>query len=285
MHPVTNAFRCQGRRVDASQLEWLQHWIGEHPDWSRKRLARELCGCWQWQDPGGRLQDFAARSFLLKLEARGLIGLPVLQRSRRRPVRKADALVGWEEPAVIETSLSDLQPVHLESVMPSSAAARRWAFFLDRYHYLGWRLVGKNVGYLASDRQGRELACLLFGAPAWRSEARDQHLRWNSAQRAAQLYRVANNTRLLILPWVRVAHLASQVLGQAVRRIDSDWQAKYGHGLDWLETFVDTRRYGGTCYRAANWTWVGQTTGRSRQDRHHTVRVSPKAVYLYCLKR
>jgi hypothetical protein len=145
-------------------------------------------------------------------------------------------------------------------------AARRWAFYLHRYHYLGLRVVGENLGYLVADTAGREVACLLFGAAAWRCAARDQALGWSEAQRRQGLSRLANNTRFLILPWVRVPHLASAVLGAAARRIGADWQAKYGHGLDALETFVERGRFAGTCYRAANWRCVGSTRGRSRQD-------------------
>lgn len=269
--------------MDAQQVQWLRDWIAEHPDWSRKRLARELCLCWEWRNERGRLKDFAARSFLLKLEARGLIALPALQLHQRRPPRQVKRLSAWREPSALEAPLSQLRPVKLERVLAGTAAAQRWAFYLDRYHYLGWRVVGENAGYLAYDCQGRELACLLFGAPAWRCRVRDQYLKWSAAERAAGLSRVANNTRFLILPWVRVPHLASHVLGQVTGRINVDWQAQYGHGLEWLETFVDTQRFQGTCYRAANWRYVGQTTGRSRQDRNHTLRVPSKAVYLYPL--
>jgi len=126
---------------------------------------------------------------------------------------------------------------------------------------------------------------LLFGAPAWRCQARDAFLNWSAAERAAQLPRLANNTRFLILPWLEVPALASHVLGQVTRRIRTDWQQKYGRELWWLETFVDTERYSGSCYRAANWRYVGQTAGRSRQDRHHRLSVPCKAVYLYPLRR
>jgi hypothetical protein len=278
-------FYCQGRLVDERQLQWLQGWIQEHGDWSRKRLAQELCVCWEWRNARGRLKDFAARSFLLKLHARGRIELPVLRRQmrRRRPV--VQALSCWEEPAVMESSLGALQPVQVLTVVPGSDAAKRWAFYLERYHYLGLRVVGENVGYLVCDRQGRDVACLLFGAPAWRCQVRDRFLNWHPAEHSARLCRMANNTRFLILPWVRVPHLASHALGRTVRRINADWQAKYGHGLDWLETFVDTQRYRGVCYRAANWRAVGHSTGRSRQDREHRLQVSRKAVYLYDLHR
>jgi hypothetical protein len=164
-------------------------------------------------------------------------------------------------------------------------AARRWAFYLTRYHYLGLRVVGENVGYLARDEGGRDLACLLFGAAAWRCASRDEALGWSEEQRREQLGRVAGNTRFLILPWVKVPHLASHLLGRVVRRIGADWRERYGHDLDWLESFVERGRFRGTCYRAANWRRVGVTQGRSRQDRERRLQVPVKEVYLYRLRR
>jgi hypothetical protein len=273
----------QGRTVDAAQIQWLQDWLAAHPEWSRKRWAQELCRCWDWRHERGRLQDFAARSFLLKLERKGVLQLPPLQVQQRRASRRVAALADWTEPPLWPAPLRQLQPLALHVIQAGTEAARRWAFYLDRYHYLGLRVVGENLGYLAVDRQGREVACLLFGAPAWSCRVRDAFLGWRAEARRAQLARLANNTRLLILPWVRVARLASQVLSQVARRISADWQDQYGHGLQWLESFVDTERYRGTCYQAAHWRYVGLTTGRSRQDRQQLLRVSRKAVYLYRL--
>jgi hypothetical protein len=279
------AFCVQGRWVEQAQMERLGAWIQEHPDWSRKRLARALCEQWDWRDARGRLKDFAARSFLLKLEARGWIRLPALRLEKRRARKPPTVPEGWREPPPREATLREIRPVRLERIVAGTPAATRWAFWLDRYHYLGLRVVGENVGYLAYDRQHRELACLLFGAAAWRCAPRDSWLQWTSEERRTRLGRLANNTRLLILPWIRVPHLASHLLGLAARRIQTDWQQKYGHGLDWLESFVDTERYSGTCYQAANWWRVGLTRGRSRQDRDHRLCVSPKAVYLCPLHR
>ena len=274
----------QGRRIDAAQMAWLSGWIQEHWQWSRKRLARELCHQWQWVDGRGRIKDFAARSLLLKLEARGLVKLPALRLYNRRTRRPPPRWGSWREPPAWEAALAEIAPVRMEPVGPGSQASQRWGFYLDRYHYLGLRVVGENMGYLAVDRQGRDVACLLFGAAAWRCGARDRKLGWSSAERRQRLERVVNNTRFLVLPWVRVKHLASYVLGQVARRIDRDWRQKYGHGVDWLESFVDRERYRGRCYRAANWVCVGQTQGRSRQDRDHDLRVPVKDVYLYALK-
>ena len=126
-------------------------------------------------------------------------------------------------------------------------------------------MVGENLGYLVSDRHERDVGCVLFGAASWRCAPRDRHLGWSGSGPTEGLSRAANNTRFLVLPWVRVPHLASHILGAVARRIDRDWQQKYGHGLDWLESFVDRERLAGSCYRAANWQCVGQTQGRSRQ--------------------
>lgn len=275
----------QGHWVEPEDVVWVRRWVDEHPRGSRKGLARELCRRWDWVDGRGRLKDFAARSLLLKLEEQGHLRLPPLQVNKRRAPRQAPRWPGWEEPARWESSLARLQPLRVEPVRVGSSEAQRWAFYLHRYHYLGLRVVGENLGYLASDAAGREVACLLFGAAAWRCAPRDRALGWSEAERHSGLARLANNTRFLVLPWVRVPHLASAVLGAVARRINADWQAKYGHGLEALETFVERDRFAGTCYRAANWQWVGTSRGRSRQDRDHTCSVPLKDVYLYRLER
>jgi len=222
-------------------------------------------------------------SLLLKLEAQKFITLPPLQESKRRPRRGVVALAHWQEPPALGAVLEQLQPLRLELVKAGTADQRAWAFYLERYHYLGLRVVGENVGYLVRDNRQRELACLLFGAAAWCCASRDRALGWGPKERQERLSEIANNTRFLILPWVRVPHLAGHVLGRVARRIDEDWREKYGHGLRWLETFVERERFAGTCYRAANWQCVGQTQGRSRQDREHCTRVPVKDVYLYGL--
>jgi hypothetical protein len=274
----------QGRRINAAEMAWLAGWMQAHPHGSRKRLARELCQRWQWVDGRGRLKDFAARSLLLKLEARGLLELPLLRLYNRRTRPPPPTWAGWQEPLRWEAELAEIAPVEVTPVLPGTEAIERWGFYLHRYHYLGLRVVGENLGYLAADRHGRDVACLLFGAAAWRCAARDRRLGWTAQERREGLPGVVNNTRFLILPWAGVKLLASHVLAQTARRIDADWRQKYGHGVDWLETFVDRERYRGSCYRAANWECVGQTRGRSRQDRDHDLRVPVKDVYLYALK-
>jgi hypothetical protein len=240
---------------------------------------------WDWRNGLGRLKDFAARSFLLKLAERELIELPPVREYKR----SGPQTVGWVKadsehtPEPLCAELEQVRPVQLDWVEAGSDWARRVAFYLDRYHYLGWHVVGQNIGYLARDSSGQDLAVLLFGAAAWRCAPRDRHLDWSESERLIGLHRIANNSRFLILPHVRVPHLASHLLALVARRINADWQQKYGHGLDWLESFVEVGRFRGTCYQAANWRCVGQTRGRSRYDRDRTLSVPPKAVYLYRL--
>ena len=277
--------RCvQGRWIGAQEILQLRQWIEQRPQWSRKRLAKGLCEQWDWRDGRGRLKDFAARSLLLKLEARGQIKLPALQENKRRDPRRVAALPLWEEPGLRSVTLAQVQPLRVRLIQSGTAEGKRWAFYLQTYHYLGLRVVGENIGYLIEDRQGQDLACLLFGAAAWRCAVRDEFLGWDGQERASRLSGIANNTRFLILPWVRTASLASHVLGLVTRRIAADWQEKYGHRLQWLETFVELGRFTGSCYRAANWRAVGPTQGRGRQDRRHQHSVPVKGVFLYWLK-
>jgi hypothetical protein len=185
----------------------------------------------------------------------------------------------------LAASLASLQPVRVQPVTPPSAAARLCRCLLPRYHYLGLRnCVGENLQYLARDRTGRPLACLLFGSPAWKAAARDQWLGWTEEQRRRHLGELTNNTRFLILPWVRVRHLASHLLALVTARLSDDWQQKYGHPIYLVETFVEQPRFAGTGHRAAGWRPVGRTTGRTRNDDGRRPRTSPRAIYLKVLR-
>jgi hypothetical protein len=279
--------RCQGRRISREQLLWLGQWIADHPQWSRKRLSRELCQEWDWRNGRGQIKDFAARSLLEKLAGRGLVVLPALQlrSSHPRPKPAAGLPMDWAADLIWEP-LGQLAPLQWIVPVAGMAEAKSFDAYLQSYHYLGLRVVGQNMKYLVRDKQGRDLACLLFGAAAWRAGARDRFVGWDQGQRAAALHFLANNTRYLILPWVKVAGLASHLLGQVGRRLSADWQAKYGHPIYLLESFVERGRFGGICYRAANWLWVGGTRGRGRQGANPMEPTQPvKDVYLCPLTR
>jgi hypothetical protein len=201
-----------------------------------------------------------------------------------RQARALDQVL--EEALPIAAALSALQPVELHVLPAGSAAERRAEAQLARFHYRGFdRPVGAHLYYLGVDRAGRELALMLLGAAAWRCAARDRWLDWDEAQRRSRLSQVANHARFLLLPGVQVPHLASHLLGLLTRQVVRDWRRRHGHQLLALETFVESGRFAGTCYQAANWQWVGQTQGRSRQDRQHRLQVGVKEVYLYGLQR
>jgi len=275
----------QGRDLHESDLVEIRDIILAHPCWSRRRLAVELAQVWNWRTATGQVKHFAAYSLLRKLEQRGCITLPALRRKfyPRLPLRFAPNSEPAVRPTIIE-ALTNLLPLSLEIVRAGHPDCILFSRYLACYHYLSYRgAVGENLGYLVRDRQGRELACVLFGAAAWKTQPRDAWIGWDPLTRARKLSFLTNNTRFLILPWVRAPHLASHILGRITRRLANDWRAKYNHPVYLVETFVDRELFKGTCYRAANWSCVGQTKGRSRQDRFRTLHVPVKDIYLYPL--
>lgn len=223
----------------------------------------------------------AARSLLLKLQDRGLITLPTKRRTTVNRMKVTRAVEVFDSDA-IECSLRDLGSLEVREVSRDKPARRQLASALSQHHYLGYRgTVGENTQYTVTDARGRLLACLVFGSSAWKCQERDQWIAWTREQREKNLNLTTNNTRFLILPWVKVPHLASWILGRIVRRLSRDWQNKYGHPIFLIETFVEKDRFKGTAYRAANWLRVGSTRGRSRQDRDQTLQVPVKEIYIY----
>jgi hypothetical protein len=277
----------QGRWIGNDELAQIRALLTEHPRWSRWRLSRHLAQQWQWRSSSGQLKDMAARTLLLKLHERELIELPARKRQPARRVPNQDFdLFDSVRPAPVESSLAGVLPLQIQVVESGQSDYRLFQRYLVQHHYLGYGgPVGENLGYLARDPQGRELACVLFGAAAWKAASRDKWIGWSASQRARALHLIANNCRFLVLPWVRIACLASCLLGHIARRINGDWQRKYGHPLYLLESFVQVDRFAGTCYRAANWMEVGRTVGRTRQDRYTTIQAPIKAVYLYPLHK
>jgi len=279
--PVDQPLVIQGRALRPADLGLIRGWLQAHPSSNRTRLSRELCEAWNWRNGAGRLKDMAARSLLLKLEARGEIQLPPRRTASVNGLRNRQALWIEHEAEVLEGPLNHFQPVGIQLVAEGSCEGRLFKFLLQRHHYLGLRnCVGENLKYLARDGRSRVLACLLFGSAAWKAAARDQWIGWSPEQRARRLSLVTNNTRFLILPSVRVPHLASHLLGRVAARLSLDWQHKYGHPIYLLESFVEQPRFAGGCYRAAGWVQVGLTTGRTRNDDGRKPRVARKALYL-----
>jgi hypothetical protein len=279
----------QGRTLSGDDLALVRALIAQHSDWHRTALSRHLCELWNWRNGAGRLKDMAARTLLLKLQARGLIDLPPPQRRTARPCARPpesfqpELLAATATP--IHCSLDLVQPLRLELVQDLQSR-RRLGGLLAQYHYRGFNgAVGETLQYLARDQRGRELAVMVFGAAAWKVAARDQFIGWSVEQRQQRLGTIANQQRFLILPWVRVPHLASHLLALATRRLSADWQARYGHPVWLVETFVELDRFAGTAYKAAGWLELGQTTGRTRQDRQRTLQTPRKSVWVRVLHR
>lgn len=277
----------QGRKLEEADIERIRQLLVENPAWSRRRLSEALAAEWDWRNGCGRLKDMAARSLLVKLHERGYIELPPRRQTptNRMKGRQPAAKAEWDTTPVTGT-LASLGRLTIREVRTDETARQQCAAALAEFHYLGWGgAVGENLTYAVTAPGGRLLACLVFGAAAWKCAARDAFIGWTTDERQRHIHQIANNTRFLVLPFVRIPHLASWIFGQVLRRLSADWESKYGHPIVLVETFVDRERFAGTCYRAANWIRTGATTGRSRQDRAHTLRVAVKDVYVYPLAR
>lgn len=269
--------------VDIEEIHTL---LGNNPSWGRTRLSEELCRSWNWRTANGRLKDMACRTMLLKLDRAGIIRLPARKRPSTNEFRNRFITDVPHESTVIHSSLREVLPLTILPVLQTSTELSLFKCLLAKYHYLSFRnTVGENFKYLIRDNQNRPLACLLFGSAAWRCVPRDSFIGWDRQNQGANLDSITNNTRFLILPWVRVPHLAGHILALVAKRISADWESKYGHPIYLLETFVDRSRYRGICYQAANWTLVGQTQGRSRNDRKNTINTTIKDIYVYPLTR
>lgn len=276
----------QGRPITPQDLDRIRALLAANPEWSRRRLSEVLAAEWQWRNGTGRLKDMATRTLLGKLEAQGLVELPVRRRvaSNRMGVRRRQPRL-WDQTPVTG-ALREVGPLTLDEVSTDVGARAECAAALAEFHYLGYRgTVGENLQYTVRDPRGRLLACLVWGSAAWKCQARDAFIGWTPAQRAARLSLLTGNVRFLILPVVTVPHLASWILGRVLRRVSRDWQRKYGHPILLVETFVERPRFTGTSYAAANWIHLGTTAGRSRQDRSWTLSVPVKDVYVYPLHR
>ena len=257
----------------------------EHPEWCRTRLSRELCQRWDWRRPNGQWRDMACRDLLLKLERAGHLVLPPRRGPSPNALRNRAPVPVPHATEPIRERLDALTPLHIAPAATGTTDAKLFNWLVSRYHYLGLHnTVGANLKYLIRDRHGRPLAGMLFGSAAWKTNARDTFIGWDTRSRQRHLHLLTNNTRFIVLPWVFVEHLASHVLARVLRRLCADWLAKYGYRPQLVETFVDRARFRGTCYRAANWIHLGATTGRSRQDRDHTLQVGVKDLYVYPLQ-
>ena len=269
--------------ITAERIAEIKQMLEAKPEWHRTKLSQELCKKWGWIGEKGQLKDISCRDVLRELEAKGEIKLPQRRTQGHTKGGADEVALMLHDTTVIEEPLSKLQPLTLEVVVGKSSLME-FKSYIAQYHYLGYdRNIGENIKYFVRDRQGRVLACLMFGSAAWKCEGRDKYIGWSNENRRKNLRYMTNNSRYLIFPWVKVAHLASHILSLVCRQISNDWVAKYGHPLYALETFVECQRFQGTCYKAANWTHVGKTTGRGRDSKSAAAVLPLKDIFVYPL--
>jgi hypothetical protein len=273
-----------GRVLTASELNLVRQIIADFPQLSQAELAYTICELLDWRRPNGKLKNPECLEWLHKWQLQVLPGLPELRVTKPRGAHRLLAHDPQSDPQPpLRGRLADYQPLHLQ-LIEDLAGRRLFQQYIQRYHPLGYRVpYGAQLRYLVRASSQDVLACLLFTSAAWKMAPRDAWIGWGDPARRANLSRVVNNARFLILPWVEVPHLASHVLASAARQFPADWLAAYHVRPLLLETLVD-RPYTGTCYRAANWIHVGQTQGRGRMDRTHQAQGSFKDILLYPLE-
>lgn len=276
--------RIRGKVFSVSDIANLQSLISAHPKEGRIKLSRIVCEQYGWIQANGELQDVACRGILLKLERRGMICLPARKRQGRDnaalPVASALELPLEELP--VEGRLGQFPACRLIRV-GKREDSQRWNGLIQRYHYLGYRpMVGRSLKYWIK-LGDQDVGVIGWGSPSWKLASRDEFIGWSVATREKNLQGIANNTRFLIFPWVHVKYLASHVLSLCARQVPVDWKARYGVELSLFETFVDTSRYRGTCYKAANWIQVGESRGSSKSGDSYHYHGQKKAIYVYPL--
>ncbi len=274
------------RSISEQDLWLIRQLIQEEGTQGRSHLSRRLCRIWNWRQDNGHYREIACRDLLRRLEAKGLVQLPAMLRAARRAgYRNQTQLPEGLDRTPFQGNIRTLRPSF--RIVLVQDPSKRFLFngLIDTFHYLGYQQpAGAQLKYLLF-YQDRPLACLSFGPAAWKIMPRDKWIGWSPSVRQRQLHQILNNDRFVILPWVQVAHLASFFLGRVLRRLAADWKKVYTQEPVLAETFVDTDRFCGTCYAAANWICVGRSQGRGRNDPLKQRSLSIKSIWLYPLHR
>jgi hypothetical protein len=278
-------FTYRGRVVNDNDIAFINELIARNPGASRWALSRQLCREWHWVQPNGELRDMVCRGMMLELHREGHIRLPEKKRSPRNPLvdRKKPEKIEIEQRS-LQTELSAIRPLTFRQVR-RSPDEKLFNSLIEQFHYLGYcHPVGEQLKYIVH-AHGQPVACLAWSSAPRHIASRDRFIGWTAEMRRRHLCLMACNTRFLILPWVRVPSLASHILSRMARILPQDWHRIYRHKVYYLETFVDKSRFAGTCYRAANWRYLGDTTGRGKNDQTRRPNRSIKAVWGYPLTR
>jgi len=275
--------RYRGRQATSEEVAIIKRLIAENPDDSRRTLSVKLCEALNWVQPNGTLKDMVCRGYMLALHRGGYIRLPEKKCSPPNPFvdRKKPGQIGVDQ-SPISTGLKNIRPLRLQQVR-RSRLEKLYNSLIEAYHYLGYcQPVGEHLKYIVFAGR-RPVGCLAWSSAARHIGCRDRFIGWSAQYRRKHIHLIAYNTRFLILPWVRVPYLASHILAQMAKAVAVDWQRVYNHGIYYLETFVDKDRFAGSCYKAANWIYLGDTTGRGKDDQSKKPNRSIKAVYGYPL--
>ena len=280
---MSDHVRYCGRDFSVEEMQWIRQIAARRkPGWTRQAISRAVCEHLNWRKPDGGLKDMSARVALLRMHRQGLIELPP---PTRLPPARVDLtkLPQTDPPSSLITipqSLDAVRPLQFE-IIRSGPHSRTWNSFVERYHYLGYTpLPGAQMRYLVRAAYGEPVALLGFGAAAWKTAPRDQFIGWSPQLREQNLPLVTNNSRFLILPWIRIPNLASHILSCCEKRLPDDWQQRYAIRPVLLETFCEIPRFLGTCYQAANWLKVGQTQGRGKLDVNKQYALPIKDIWL-----
>ncbi|HEY2019210.1 MAG TPA: DUF4338 domain-containing protein [Bryobacteraceae bacterium] len=258
--------RYRGREITTADILYIRELVASGPGDSRRTLSKKLCEAWGWRQANGALRDMVCRGLLLMLERAGEISLPPVSYVRHNPLaHRARPVPILLDQTPVEAKLKDLGRIDFQQVRRTSDEPL-FNSLMEHHHYLGYEQpVGEHLKYLVW-AGGRPIACLAWSSAPRHIGSRDRYIGWSAEARRRNIRFIAYNTRFLILPWVRVPHLASHILGRVSRALSDDWERMYGHAVYFAETFIDPGRFRGTCYRAANWQLLGLTTGRGKND-------------------
>ena len=270
---METVLRYRGRAVTTADAQFIRELIAAHPAESRRRLSQRLCEAWDWRQANGSLRDMVARGLMLALHRGGHIELPAVRRRLHNPLAAQQVARRRPHPVPVDrtplcTSLRELGPLTFCQVRRTPQEAL-FNWLIESEHYLGYtRAVGEHLKFMVYAGV-RPVALFAWSSAARHLGPRDRHLGWSLEARRRNIRFLAYNTRYLIPSWVQVPHLASHLLSRMTRMLCGEWEKVYGHGVYFAETFVDTTRHRGTCYRAANWQFLGRTQGRGKDDLTH----------------
>jgi len=275
-----------GHTFSLEDIELIKATVALYPNLSRKELANTICELLEWLQINGTPKVIPCISFLNRLSDEGVIKLPPSRNTKNTGARKSEAKEDRDLSWVNTEEIKESESIQLEVIRSGGERMRQWRMYMSEYHTLGDPTVfGAQMRYAIKSGNDRDLGCMLFSASSWALAPRDKWIGWTLAERKKQLQLVVNQSRFLILPWVRIKNLASRVLSMAAKRIQDDWLRDYHYAPVLLETFVDITKYKGTCYKASNWIYLGETQGRGRNDRYKEQALTRKAIYVYPLQK